>query len=134
MLSLLGHHGEAVPFFRLVVVELVEGVVEGVCGLFLSTNYAEDGAGFGVALDFELFDFNGLRSLGDDVEAIGGAIGSGVGARGFCVVEAEEGDGLFCTTGCVVQARCEAETAVVLGECLMLVPITDMSVNAWSAL
>jgi hypothetical protein len=125
-LLLLGHHSEAIPFLRVLVLDVVQRVVERV-GLHFFLDDAQDGAGFRVALDFELFDFDLLGRLGDDVEGIGGAVGGGVGARGLCVVEAEELDRLFGTTGGVVQARGEAETAVVLREGFVLVPITRQS-------
>lgn len=86
------------------------------------SDYAQDGACLGVALNLELFDFDCLRGFGDDIEGVGGAVGGGIGARGFCVVEAEEGDSFFCATRGMIEAGGETETAVVLGESLFLVP------------
>jgi hypothetical protein len=71
---LLGHHREAVPVLRILVVvlDVVQRVVERVVLDFFLDD-AQDGAGFRVALDFELFDVDLLGRLGDDVERIGGA-------------------------------------------------------------
>jgi hypothetical protein len=124
-LSLLWHHGEAVPLLCIFVFKLVERVVEWIGLWLLPANDSQNGTGFGVTLDFELSDFNNLGGFGDNVQRIGGAAIGGIGARGLCVVQAEEGDCLFLATRCVVEARCEAEAAVVLGEGLFLVPIVS---------
>jgi hypothetical protein len=123
-LLLFRDHGKAIPILGILVVvlDVVQRVVERV-GLDFFLDNAQDGAGFRVALNLELFNFDLLGRFGDDVESIGGAVGGGVGARGLCVVEAEELDRLFGATGCVVQSRGEAETAVVLRKGFMLVPI-----------
>lgn len=126
ILPTIWHHGKTVPFLSLTiaVLELVQGVVEWVELLLLLACDAQNGAGLRVALDFDLLDFDSLkRLLGDDVQTVSGAVGGGVGARGLGVVEAEQSDCLLCATCCVVEPRCETETAIVLGQGFFLVPI-----------
>ena len=117
VLSALRHHGETVPLGILVVIlDIVQGVVERVVLGFECACYAEDSAGFGVALDFDFLggDVLGLLGFGDDIQGVGCAVCDGVCAGRFLIVEAEKGDGLFCATGCVVESRCQTEAAVVL--------------------
>jgi hypothetical protein len=112
----LRHHSKPVPLDIVVAIfKLVQRVVERVELRLCLAGDTQDSAGLRVALDLDLFDIDSLCGLlGDDVQAVCRAVGAGVGARGLGVIEAEKFDCLFCTTCCVVEARCETETAVIL--------------------
>lgn len=116
VLPSLRYHGESVPLHLVIAVfQLVQGVVERVKLRFGLACHAQDGAGLWIALDFDLFNIDSLlRLFRDDIQTVRRAVGAGVGARGLGVVEAKKLDRLFCATCCVVEARCETETTVVL--------------------
>ena len=128
------YHGKAVPLLGLSValLELIQRVVQRV-GFPRFLHHTQDGAGLGVALDFNFFGFNGSGCLGDNIERIGSRGSGCVSARGFWVVETEQCNCFLSTAGGVIKACGETEAAVVLGEGFLLIPVRRALAKAFQS-